>query len=484
MANIIIKKLQRIQIKNAYLLFFFLLAAGVVMLFNRPSGYQAAHTHVLVTGTQPDAKEVTSREPEKISIPSNSSKISNLSKDELIRKIEDILGDPEQRKRKEALSELLIALSRLDIKAAILLCEGVQSVFRTPMIEVVMADYFHLNNLENGLEIIEGIDNSTEKDAALGIAARSVGVKDRVKFFEILAKIDSNQAKEITIFHMIRGCMLQNNEDVLGDFTSKLPIEHINSVLQNPLTLKDLTNICPDEVIKCVNKITLTETSIKTIKSLVKTNSITNYNLYSEFINNLPAGLHKNTIESEFFSSLAQQDSVFLENTIGGMAAKDAKVANSELLKYKAKNNLDEVLSDIKSSLVDTDAALLSDISVIATNANPSSVKTILNETSIISVLEESFTNDLVKNSASKWANKNITQVKEWIDTLSANRKPYATQGLVASWMKSDPIAASEWLSQQPAGPARDAGAQEIINQIKDTDPETAEQWRKSMTPK
>jgi hypothetical protein len=50
--------------------------------------------------------------------------------------------------------------------------------------------------------------------------------------------------------------------------------------------------------------------------------------------------------------------------------------------------------------------------------------------------------------------------------------------------MKSDPIAASEWLSKQAAGPARDAGAQEIINQIKDTDPEMAEQWRKSMTPK
>jgi hypothetical protein len=58
-----------------------------------------------------------------------------------------------------------------------------------------------------------------------------------------------------------------------------------------------------------------------------------------------------------------------------------------------------------------------------------------------------------------------------------------AVSGLVHVWSMTDIQAASEWLSKQAAGPARDAGAQEIINQIKDTDPEMAEQWRKSMTP-
>jgi hypothetical protein len=67
---------------------------------------------------------------------------------------------------------------------------------------------------------------------------------------------------------------------------------------------------------------------------------------------------------------------------------------------------------------------------------------------------------------------------------MSSYDKSDAFSGLMNLWLKRDPIAASEWLSKQPAGPARDAGAQEIINQIKDTDPETAEQWRKSMTPK
>ena len=71
-----------------------------------------------------------------------------------------------------------------------------------------------------------------------------------------------------------------------------------------------------------------------------------------------------------------------------------------------------------------------------------------------------------------------------WAMTLADVAKPSAISGIMNHWVAEDPVAASEWLSKQPAGPARDAGAQEIINQIKDTDPETAEQWRKSMTPK
>ena len=51
----------------------------------------------------------------------------------------------------------------------------------------------------------------------------------------------------------------------------------------------------------------------------------------------------------------------------------------------------------------------------------------------------------------------------------------------MTTWMKSDPVAASGWLSSQPIGPAREAGARVIISAIQDTDPEMAEQWRKTL---
>jgi hypothetical protein len=91
---------------------------------------------------------------------------------------------------------------------------------------------------------------------------------------------------------------------------------------------------------------------------------------------------------------------------------------------------------------------------------------------------------DIVSNAISQIARADLNKGIELAMNMSSYDKSDAFSGLMNLWLKRDPIAASEWLSKQPAGPARDAGAQEIINQIKDTDPETAEQWRKSMTPK
>jgi len=69
------------------------------------------------------------------------------------------------------------------------------------------------------------------------------------------------------------------------------------------------------------------------------------------------------------------------------------------------------------------------------------------------------------------------------VGKLPAADAPKGVQGLMTTWMKSDPVAASAWLSNQPTGPARDAGARVVIEQIKDTDPEMAEQWRKTLPP-
>ncbi|RYD86656.1 MAG: hypothetical protein EOP50_22075 [Sphingobacteriales bacterium] len=55
-------------------------------------------------------------------------------------------------------------------------------------------------------------------------------------------------------------------------------------------------------------------------------------------------------------------------------------------------------------------------------------------------------------------------------------------RGLMNPWMKSDPVAASQWLATLPAGPVRDEGAKVVIEQVNDTDPEMAEQWRKSLS--
>ena len=97
---------------------------------------------------------------------------------------------------------------------------------------------------------------------------------------------------------------------------------------------------------------------------------------------------------------------------------------------------------------------------------------------------DKNFRDGMIREIINIKSSESLLESSELLNTISFKDREPAYAALITTWMKTDPIAASEWLSQQPAGPARDAGAQEIINQIKDTDPEMAEQWRKSMTPK
>jgi hypothetical protein len=88
---------------------------------------------------------------------------------------------------------------------------------------------------------------------------------------------------------------------------------------------------------------------------------------------------------------------------------------------------------------------------------------------------------EMINATVTTWANQDLQAAKQWVEKLPDSDAPKGVQGLMTNWMKSDPVAASGWLSTQPAGPARDAGAKVLIIQIKDTDPEMAEKWRKTL---
>jgi hypothetical protein len=47
--------------------------------------------------------------------------------------------------------------------------------------------------------------------------------------------------------------------------------------------------------------------------------------------------------------------------------------------------------------------------------------------------------------------------------------------------MTLDPEQAMKWLTSQTPGPARDAGARVVIEQLKNTNPKEAGQWRATL---
>lgn len=68
----------------------------------------------------------------------------------------------------------------------------------------------------------------------------------------------------------------------------------------------------------------------------------------------------------------------------------------------------------------------------------------------------------------------------KWLANLSPSDPIYSTEyanGLMQVWAESDSIAASEWLSQQPRSPQRDAAAYGFSKSIQRFEPEAAAAW-------
>ena len=93
------------------------------------------------------------------------------------------------------------------------------------------------------------------------------------------------------------------------------------------------------------------------------------------------------------------------------------------------------------------------------------------------------FRSEMLDHTVQVWAKQDLDSAKTWVEKLPDEDKANGVRGLMNPWMKSDPVAASQWLATLPAGPVRDEGAKVVIEQVKNTDPEMAEQWRKSLSP-
>jgi hypothetical protein len=121
------------------------------------------------------------------------------------------------------------------------------------------------------------------------------------------------------------------------------------------------------------------------------------------------------------------------------------------------------------------------EIARASASQKPENAVKILEDPAMLEKLGADFRQKMLLETVRTWADRNLEAAQQWVEKLPASDAPDAVQGLMTTWMKSDPVAASGWLSNQPTGPAREAGARVVIDQIKDTDPEMAEQWRKTL---
>jgi hypothetical protein len=123
------------------------------------------------------------------------------------------------------------------------------------------------------------------------------------------------------------------------------------------------------------------------------------------------------------------------------------------------------------------------EIARASASQKPENAVKMLENPALLEKLGADFRQKMLIETVRTWADRDLESAQRWVEQVPTSDAPNAVQGLMTTWMKSDPIAASGWLSAQPTGPTREVGARVIISAIKDTDPEMAEQWRKTLPP-
>lgn len=75
-------------------------------------------------------------------------------------------------------------------------------------------------------------------------------------------------------------------------------------------------------------------------------------------------------------------------------------------------------------------------------------------------------------------ANENVKDAINWARSLEPKISDAAFGSIVKNWAQKDPQSAANWLTEQPPSDTRNSGIRALIEEIKDTDPSGAEQWR------
>jgi hypothetical protein len=358
-----------------------------------------------------------------------------------------------------------------------------QLIESDPDITADFLSYFGFGDINKAIQFRESLNihgkQASEFDAAIAIALLESDPKSAIKYFGELSSSSGLTAKQRHLAMLLA----RDQPDLFADFVSKCSTASVGSILDfNFPELRESKNLAIYGLM--LSKVPLTNTNLAHHKNYCLALAASDPAMAFQYLDMLPKGGVRDTITQQVIVGLyeinPQAAIVNLSNLNTSLQNKAAR----EICKNVATRSTQDALDIISKNPMLQKTDCYREVAKQAAFNDYSSAVKIIGDVKLSSSIGNDFRQEMINHTVQNWAKSDREAAKKWVEQLPVADQSKGVQGLVASWMKTDPIAASDWLSKQPAGPARDAGAQEIINQIKDTDPQMAEQWRKSMMPK
>jgi hypothetical protein len=259
--------------------------------------------------------------------------------------------------------------------------------------------------------------------------------------------------------------------------------KQIASCCKNPLVVNKILDSGGEEILRMsLEKMPMTESGLAEAGPLLNVLAKRDLNKTMEFIRDLPASPGAQGLVEQVFTSLSAQNPDMAMQQASTMSGDMKASALKGAIHSLAVKNFDAAIEFAENSESSSKAGFYREIGRAMVTTDPEKAVRMLGDSKISGIVGADFRSEMLDHTVRVWAKNDLAAARSWVEDLPDTDLPKGVQGLMNPWMKSDPIAASDWLAKLPAGSARDAGARVIIEQIKNTDPQMAEQWRNSLS--
>ncbi len=235
------------------------------------------------------------------------------------------------------------------------------------------------------------------------------------------------------------------------------------------------------EGLELLGGVTLTNTTAALYNTYCVEFSVRDPKAVMDFLSGLSTSHAKGAMVNSVFAAMAARNPDEALTWVDSLGAGSRTMAVRGIAKTLAPDHLDRALAIAEGEQGAASQDTYREIARTSAYQKPANAVRMLEDPVISQKLGADFRQEMLDFTVRTWANQDLPAAQQWVEKLSEADATKGYQGLMTTWMKTDPVAASAWLSTQPLGSAREAGARVVIDQIKDTDPEMAEQWRKTL---
>ena len=253
------------------------------------------------------------------------------------------------------------------------------------------------------------------------------------------------------------------------------------SILSDPKALGNLVNHDSAATVSLLRRLTLTthNTGVfdQTLDCLAKKDPA----VAMELVANLPAGEYRKQAAGRWLSVVTARNPAATTDSIALLPEElqpDARLSAAARLAYPERQL---ALALAAGAPPEQQTALYREIVMETAAHDAEGAIRLLDDPAIGPKLAPDDRLKVIGKTAAGLTISNPDAACQWIARLPTEDQPAATGSALSVWMTLDPEQAMKWLTSQTPGPARDAGARVVIEQLKNTNPKEAGQWRATL---